>query len=91
VLYVGRVDRNKGAVTLFAYFRKFLEESGADVDLVLAGRSVVNVPEHPRIRHVGFITRRRRWRRMRQCRLWSCRRPTRALRDHPGGWKLGVR
>ena len=57
VLYVGRVDRNKGAVTLFAYFRKFLEETGADVDLVLAGKSVVQVPDHPRIRHVGFITR----------------------------------
>ena len=26
VLYVGRVDRNKGALTLFAYFKKFLEE-----------------------------------------------------------------
>ena len=28
VLYVGRIDRNKGALTLFAYFKKFLEETG---------------------------------------------------------------
>jgi glycosyltransferase involved in cell wall biosynthesis len=56
LLYVGRIDRNKGAVTLFAYFRKYLEESGADVDLVLAGRSVVPIPDHPRVsrlRHRG--------------------------------------
>ena len=38
VLYVGRIDKNKGCVTLFAYWKKFLEETGLDVDLVLAGK-----------------------------------------------------
>ena len=50
MLYVGRVDRNKGALTLFAYFKKFLEETNAEVDLVLAGKSVVagsRAPAHP--------------------------------------------
>jgi glycosyltransferase involved in cell wall biosynthesis len=56
LLYVGRVDRNKGCVTLFAYFRRFLEETGLDVDLVVAGRGALPVPDHPRIRHLGFIT-----------------------------------
>jgi glycosyltransferase involved in cell wall biosynthesis len=37
ILYVGRIDKNKGCVQLFAYFKKFLEETGEDVDLVLAG------------------------------------------------------
>jgi glycosyltransferase involved in cell wall biosynthesis len=69
VLYVGRVDRNKGALTLFAYFKKFLEESGADVDLVLAGKSVVTIPDHPRIRHVGFITEEEKVAALRQCRV----------------------
>jgi glycosyltransferase involved in cell wall biosynthesis len=68
-LYVGRIDRNKGALTLFAYFKKFLEETGADVDLVLAGKSVVPIPEHPRIRHVGFISEEEKVAALRQCRL----------------------
>jgi glycosyltransferase involved in cell wall biosynthesis len=69
VLYVGRVDRNKGALTLFAYFKKFLQETRADVDLVLAGKAVVEVPDHPRIRHVGFISDEEKVAALRQCRL----------------------
>jgi len=56
LLYVGRVDRNKGCVTLFAYFRRFLEDTGLEVDLVVAGRGALPVPDHPRILHLGFIT-----------------------------------
>jgi glycosyltransferase involved in cell wall biosynthesis len=56
LLYVGRVDRNKGCTTLFAYFHRFIEETGIEVDLVLAGKAALRVPDHPRIRHVGFIT-----------------------------------
>jgi glycosyltransferase involved in cell wall biosynthesis len=69
VLYVGRVDKNKGCVTLFAYFRKFLEETGFDVDLVLAGKAVIDLPDHPRIRHVGFITEEEKVAALRQCEL----------------------
>ena len=91
VLYVGRIDRNKGAVTLFAYFRKFLEESGADVDLVLAGKSVVSVPEHPRIRHVGFITEEEKVAALRQCRLLVMPSPYESLSVITlEAWKLGV-
>jgi len=56
LLYVGRVDRNKGCVTLFAYFRRFLEDTGLDVDLVVAGGGALPVPDHPRILHLGFVT-----------------------------------
>jgi glycosyltransferase involved in cell wall biosynthesis len=56
LLYVGRVDKNKGCVSLFAYFQRFVEETGADVDLVLAGTAALRIPEHPRILHVGFVT-----------------------------------
>lgn len=91
VLYVGRVDRNKGAVTLFAYFRKFLEESGTDVDLVLAGKSVVQVPDHPRIRHVGFITEEEKVAALRQCRLLVMPSPYESLSVITlEAWKLGV-
>jgi len=55
-LYLGRIDRNKGCAALFAYFQRFLRETGADVDLVLAGTAALAIPEHPRIRHLGFVT-----------------------------------
>jgi glycosyltransferase involved in cell wall biosynthesis len=69
ILYVGRIDKNKGCVTLFAYFRKFLEETGENVDLVLAGAAVIPIPEHPRIRHVGRISEEEKVAALRQCRL----------------------
>jgi glycosyltransferase involved in cell wall biosynthesis len=91
LLYVGRIDRNKGAVTLFAYFRKFVEETGADVDLVLAGKAVVKVPEHPRIRHVGFVSEEEKVAALRQCRLLVIPSPYESLSVITlEAWKLGV-
>jgi glycosyltransferase involved in cell wall biosynthesis len=91
VLYVGRIDRNKGATTLFAYFRKLLEENGPDVDLVLAGKTVVPIPDHPRIRHVGFITEEEKVAALRQCRLLVIPSPYESLSVITlEAWKLGV-
>ena len=56
ILYVGRVDRNKGCSTLFAYFRLFLEETGLDVDLVVAGQPAIPIPDHPHILPLGVVT-----------------------------------
>ncbi len=69
LLYVGRIDKNKGCVTLFAYFRKFREETGADVDLVLAGRSVVKIPDDSHVRHIGFISEDEKIAALRECAL----------------------
>jgi glycosyltransferase involved in cell wall biosynthesis len=91
VLYVGRIDRNKGAVTLFAYFQDFLKETGVEVDLVLAGRAVVPIPDHPRIRHVGFITEEEKVAALRQCRLLVIPSPYESLSVITlEAWKLGV-
>jgi glycosyltransferase involved in cell wall biosynthesis len=56
VLYVGRIDRNKGCPTLFSYFRRFLKETGRDLDLVLVGQTALEIPDHPRIRHLGRLS-----------------------------------
>ncbi|HKZ32238.1 MAG TPA: glycosyltransferase family 4 protein [Vicinamibacteria bacterium] len=91
VLYVGRIDRNKGALTLFAYFKKFLEEQRADVDLVLAGKPAVPIPDHPRIRHVGFISEEEKVAALRQCRLLVMPSPYESLSVIVlEAWKLGV-
>jgi glycosyltransferase involved in cell wall biosynthesis len=56
VVYVGRIDTNKGCVELFDYFAHYLERSGRDLDLVLIGNAIMPVPAHPRIRHLGFVS-----------------------------------
>jgi glycosyltransferase involved in cell wall biosynthesis len=59
VLYLGRIDRNKGCHTLFEYFQQFSDEDG-DATLVLAGPSTLAAPRHPRIRMLGFVEDRLR-------------------------------
>jgi len=56
LLYLGRIDRDKGCRSLFTYFQHFVAATGADVDLVLAGKAAMDIPAHPRIRHVGFVS-----------------------------------
>lgn len=55
ILYLGRIDQNKGCPTLFEYFSNHLRDGGADTTLVLAGPATLPVPEHPRIRSLGFV------------------------------------
>lgn len=54
-IYIGRLDENKGVPELLRFFPRFLKETGRDLDLVLVGKSVIPVPAHPNIRHVGFL------------------------------------
>jgi len=55
LLYLGRVDRNKGCHTLFEYFGRYLDEGGREATLVLAGPAKIPVPSHPRIKPLGFV------------------------------------
>lgn len=55
VLYLGRIDQNKGCPTLFEYFSNHVRDGGVDTTLVLAGPATLPVPDHPRIRSLGFV------------------------------------
>lgn len=56
ILYVGRLDQNKGVPELFDYFLRFKEEHPLDpLTLVLAGKTILDIPSHPCIRYLGFI------------------------------------
>ncbi len=91
VLYVGRIDKNKGCVTLFAYFQKFLEETGADLDLVLAGSAALPIPRHPRVRHIGFISEAEKVAALRESRLLLMPSQYESLSIVTlEAWKLGV-
>ena len=54
-LYLGRIDVNKGCGELFEYFTRYAERYPRGMDLVLVGSKHMEVPSHPRIRHLGFL------------------------------------
>jgi glycosyltransferase involved in cell wall biosynthesis len=54
VLYLGRVDRNKGCETLIEYFLDYAAMSDRGT-LVLAGPAKMRLPDHPRIRALGYV------------------------------------
>ena len=54
-IYVGRIDENKGCAELFAFFERYAVMYPHGLDLVLVGSPVLEIPKHPRIRHLGFL------------------------------------
>jgi glycosyltransferase involved in cell wall biosynthesis len=54
-IYVGRIDENKGCKELFSHFEAYLRERAGSMSLVLVGNSILDIPKHPRIRHLGFL------------------------------------
>ena len=54
-VYVGRIDENKGCRQLFDFFGSYLRQRDGDLSLVLIGNSLLPIPSHPRIRHLGFL------------------------------------
>jgi glycosyltransferase involved in cell wall biosynthesis len=55
VLYVGRIDNAKSCPELFDYFLRYKQGRPGDLKLVLMGKAVIPVPDHPDIVHVGFV------------------------------------
>jgi glycosyltransferase involved in cell wall biosynthesis len=55
LLYLGRVDRNKGCDSLLEYFIEYASAHDG-LSLVLAGPSKMTIPAHPRIRALGRVS-----------------------------------
>jgi glycosyltransferase involved in cell wall biosynthesis len=55
-IYIGRIDENKGCKELFSHFQQYAAGHPRGLDLVLIGTPVIPVPDHPRIRHLGFVS-----------------------------------
>jgi len=69
LLYVGRIDRNKGADTLFTYYRR-LEAEWSDVPpLILVGTAALEIPSHPKIRHLGYVSEDEKYALLARCEL----------------------
>jgi glycosyltransferase involved in cell wall biosynthesis len=55
-VYIGRLDENKGVPQLLNYFNRLLVENDMEISLVLMGKSLIEIPHHPRIRYLGFVS-----------------------------------
>ena len=56
VVYIGRIDENKGCAQLFDYFQRFKREEASNIKLVLIGDNKLIIPSHPDIIHLGFLS-----------------------------------
>lgn len=56
LIYIGRIDENKGCVELFDFFLRFKKETDSDIKLVLVGSTLLKIPSHPDIRYLGFLS-----------------------------------
>ena len=61
LLYVGRIDRNKGCDELFDFFLRYRRETGTALKLVLIGKAVLPVPDDPAIVPLGFLPDQAKW------------------------------
>ncbi len=56
IIYVGRIDKNKGCDHMFRLFSRFCREVRDDITLALIGTPVIPIPDNPRIVHLGFVS-----------------------------------
>jgi len=56
VIYIGRIDENKGCEELFNFFLRYKKETNSPVKLVLVGSTQLEIPSHPDIRYLGFVS-----------------------------------
>ena len=56
IVYVGRIDPAKNVPELLDFFVRFQEEYGRDLKLVLMGKALFPLPDHPDIIPLGFVS-----------------------------------
>lgn len=56
ITYAGRIDESKGCGEMFRYFIRYKELCGGDMKLVLMGKPVMEIPDHPDIINLGFVS-----------------------------------
>lgn len=61
VVYIGRLDENKGVPELLRFYLKLLAEEKVALNLLLIGKALIAIPENPHIRHVGFMNNKEKF------------------------------
>ncbi|MBU1627886.1 glycosyltransferase family 4 protein [bacterium] len=55
IIYIGRIDNNKGCNELFRYFKYYSKKHANDLKLLLVGKNVIDIPKDERIVYLGFV------------------------------------
>lgn len=56
LIYVGRIDQGKNCLQMFEYFMEYKKRNAGKLKLVLMGKAVIEVPRHPDIINLGFVS-----------------------------------
>jgi glycosyltransferase involved in cell wall biosynthesis len=68
-LYIGRIDPSKGCDELFRYFVSLREKESSPRKLVLLGKTIMAIPEHPDLIALGFVDEQTKWDALSACDL----------------------
>lgn len=68
ILYAGRVDVDKGCITMFEYFSRYSMEH-RELQLVVIGKSYMEIPKTDNIRYLGFVSEEDKYNAMKGARL----------------------
>ena len=61
LLYVGRVDPSKGCSKLFEDFLALRESQSISIKLVVLGKAMMDIPDHPDIVALGYVDEQTKW------------------------------
>ena len=56
IIYAGRIDESKGCRELFNQFMQYKIETQSNIKLVLLGKPTMDIPSHPDIVSLGFVS-----------------------------------
>ena len=56
IIYIGRIDENKGCAELFDFFIRMKKKSEVPFKLILCGSTKLKIPVHPDILYLGFVS-----------------------------------
>jgi len=56
ILYTGRIDDAKNCPELFTYFMEYKKRNPSELKLVLMGNEIIEIPAHPDILSLGFVS-----------------------------------
>jgi glycosyltransferase involved in cell wall biosynthesis len=55
ILYAGRIEPGKGCQELIDFFIRY-NQHNPELTLILIGKLLMQIPQHPRIRYLGFLS-----------------------------------
>lgn len=56
IIYMGRIEAGKGCHELFEYFQRLKSATNINLDLVLTGKAIMDIPKRKDIKFLGFVS-----------------------------------